>query len=102
MTWLYAKTTNGIEKKALVKVIPQPKHVTLSSEKLTLKAGATINLKATVNPVNANQSVTWRTGNPKVAVIDKNGKIIAKAKGSTYAYAKTINGKETKCLLIVK
>lgn len=102
MTWLYAKTTNGIEKKALVKVIPQPKHVTLSSEKLTLKAGATISLKATVNPVNANQSVTWRTGNPKVAVIDKNGKIIAKAKGSTYAYAKTINGKETKCLLIVK
>lgn len=101
-TWIYATTVNGLQAKAFIKVLPKPTDVILNYNKKIVTVGRTTQFKASVYPVKANQAVTWRTGNPKVAVIDKNGKIIAKAKGSTYAYAKTINGKETKCLLIVK
>ncbi len=57
--------------------------------------------KAIVNPSNASQAVTWRTGNSKVATVDKNGKVTAKSVGNTWLYAKTSNGKEVRVLISV-
>ena len=36
------------------------------------------------SPSDASRSVTWRTGNSKVANIDKNGKVTAVNAGNTY------------------
>lgn len=102
LTWLYAKTVNGKEAKALIKVIPQPTGVTLSTDKKTLKKGTSYTFKATVNPMNANQAVTWKTGTPSIASVDKNGKVTAKSEGLTWLYATTVNGKEIKCLIKVE
>ena len=101
MTWVYAKAINGKETRSLVKVIPQPRSVRINCTSKTMKQGTRYTFKATVNPTGANQAVTWRTGNTKIATVDKNGRVTAKATGSTYLYAKTINGKETRVLIKV-
>lgn len=102
LTWLYAKTTDGKEARALIKVIPQPAGVKLDADKKTLKKGTSYTFKATVTPTNANQAVTWRTGTPSIATVDKNGKVTAKSEGLTWLYATTLNGKEIKCLIKVE
>ncbi len=99
--YIYAKTINGKEIRATVKVIPQPISVKLNNTKKVMKKGTAYTFKATVNPSNANQAITWRIGNNKIATVDKNGKVIAKSEGLTWLYAKTINGKEIKCLIKV-
>jgi len=98
---IYAQTVNGKEIKAAVKVIPQPKAVKLNSEKQEIKQGATYTFKATVNPTNANQAVTWRIGNTKIAKVDKSGKVTALSEGLTWLYAKTVNGLEVRALVKV-
>ena len=98
---IYAKTINGKQVKATVKVIPQPKSVKLNTEKRVMRRGTTYKFKATVNPTNANQAVTWRTGNSKIATVDKNGKVTARSAGLTWLYAKTVNGKEIRALIKV-
>jgi len=100
-TWLYAKTSNGLEAKVLIKVIPAATSVKINYTSKSIKKGSTYTFKATVNPSKASQAVTWRTGNSKVATVDKNGKVTAKGVGSTWLYAKTWNGKEAKCLIRV-
>ena len=100
-TYVYAKTSNGLEAKALVKVLPAATKVTLNYSDKSLTLHDKYQLKATVNPSGASQSVTWRTGNSKVATVDKNGNVTAVGTGSTYVYAKTWNNKEAKCLIKV-
>ena len=99
--YIYAKTINGKEIRATVKVIPQPKSVKINTEKQILKIGRSCTLKATVNPTNANQAVTWRIGNSKIATVDKNGRVTGKSEGLTWLYAKTVNGIETRSLIKV-
>ncbi|NBJ65225.1 hypothetical protein D5266_08555 [bacterium c-19] len=101
MTWVYAKAINGKETRSLVKVIPQPRSVRINCTSKTMKKGTRYTFKATVNPTGANQAVTWRTGNTRIATVDQNGRVTAKATGSTYLYAKAINGKETRILIKV-
>lgn len=50
--------------------------ITLNKTKVGLTKGKTVTLKATVTPDNAaNQAVTWKSSNPKVATVDSNGKV---------------------------
>lgn len=100
-TWLYARTSNGLETKALIKVIPAANSVKITNTVKTLKKGRTHVFKAIVNPTKASQNVTWRTGNSKVATVDKNGRVTARGIGNTWLYARTINGKEAKTLINV-
>lgn len=96
-----AKTINGKQVTATVKVIPQPQSVKLNTAKRVMRRGTTYKFKATVNPTNANQAVTWRTGNSKIATVDKNGKVTARSTGLTWLYARTVNGKEIRALIKV-
>lgn len=99
--YVYAKTINGKEARATVKVIPQPTGVKLNISSKTLTERKATQLRAIVYPSNANQAVTWRSSNSKVASVNKNGRVVANAPGTAYIYAKAINGKETKTVIKV-
>jgi uncharacterized protein YjdB len=77
--------------------------VKLNRKSLTLTAGASYTLKATVSPANAsNRTVTWHTGNKKTTSVSKNGKVKALSPGTTLIKVKTKNGKTASCKLTVK
>lgn len=75
------KTTDG-EKTATCKVTVTAPGITLNKETLTLKAGASETLKATVTGV-ADKTVTWSSDKPTIATVDvTTGKVTAKAGGT--------------------
>ena len=70
---------------------PEPTSIVLSQEKVTLNAGSTVLLKATVLPENAtDKTVTWTTSNAQVATVS-NGLVTAVAKGECDIIAKCKN-----------
>lgn len=76
--------------------------VTLNKTSLSLEKGKTYTLKATVKPSDAqNATVSWSSSKTSVATVDKNGKVTAKAAGSTTITAKTANGKTATCKVTV-
>ena len=75
--------------------------VKLSKTSVTIGKGKSVTVKATINPSNATtKTVTWSTSNKKIATV-KNGKITAKAVGTTYITAKC-GGKTAKVKVTVK
>ncbi len=77
--------------------------VTLSASKKTLKAGYSFTLEASVTPSNASdKSITWKSFNTSVAVVDQNGLVTAKAAGTAAIMATTSNGKLAYCTVTVK
>ncbi|MBR2066697.1 MAG: Ig-like domain-containing protein [Solobacterium sp.] len=99
-------TTNDGKKKATCKVtVTQPvTGVSLNKTSASLNIGATLALSATVKPTNANnKNVTWASSNTKVATVDANGKVSAKAKGSATITVTTKDGsKKATCKITVK
>ena len=67
--------------------------VTLSHSELTVDRNATAQLTAAVEPANAtNQKVTWRSGAPAVAQVDRNGLVTGIAEGTALITATTDDG----------
>ena len=84
-----------------VKVTIPVTSVKLSKTSVTIGKGKSVTVKATINPSNATtKTVTWSTSNKKIATV-KNGKITAKAVGTTYITAKC-GGKTAKVKVTVK
>ncbi len=70
--------------------------VTLDKTSLTLEAGQTAQLTATVQPGNAdNQAVTWSSSDNNVVSVDATGKITANAKGTATITVTTADGGKT-------
>ena len=66
--------------------------VELNKATIALEKGKTYTLKETIAPSTAkNKAVTWKSSNTKVATV-KNGKVTAKAKGTTTITATTKDG----------
>ena len=78
--------------------------VKMNKTSLSLEKGTTSTLTATVSPSNAsNKKVTWTSSNTKVATVDKNGKVTAKAAGTATITVKTADGNKTAtCKITVK
>ena len=73
-----------------------PTGVTLDRTAIILDINETITLIATVLPENAtNQNVTWQSTNTSAATIDANGRVTARAEGSTTIIATTEVGGRT-------
>lgn len=88
----------------LWKQLPTVTKVTLNKTSLTLNPGKSekFTLKATVSPKNAtNRKVTWKLSNKKKIVTIKNGKIVAKKKG-TVTITAAADGKKATCKVTVK
>lgn len=77
----------------------QKASVKLSKTTLSITAGDSAALKATVT--GKNSKVTWKSGNTSIATVSSTGKIKAKKAGKTTITAKA-NGKTAKCTVTVK
>ena len=100
-----ATTKDGkLTAKITVKVNPiGVSKITLNRTSQTLSKGKTFTLVATVKPANAtNKTLTWTSSNPKVATVDKNGKVTALKNGTTTITCKSANGKKATCTVTVK
>ncbi len=85
------------------KVEVPAKKVKLNKTKLSMNIGESKKLTAKITPENVTDTtIKWKTSNKKVATVDKNGKIIAKKKGTCVITAVTSNGKKAKCKITVK
>lgn len=78
--------------------------VSLDQSNLTLKVGEVHALKANVLPEDAaNKNVIWSSSAPKVAEVDNNGKVTAKAAGTaTITVTTTDGGKTATCSVTVQ
>ena len=82
------------------KIIPVSS-VSLDKTELTLKAGATETLTATVNPDNAtNKKVSWSSSNTSIAKVDSYGKVTAVKEGTATITA-DVEGKKATCTVSV-
>ena len=69
-----------------------PIKLELSKEKVTIAAGSTATISATITPKDAtNQSLTWTSKDEKIATV-KNGVISGLKEGKTTITAETVNG----------
>lgn len=77
--------------------------VTLNKTELTLAAGGSETLTATVAPADAtNQKVTWESDKPEIASVDDNGKVTGVAAGeATITVTTEDGGKTATCRVIV-
>jgi lysophospholipase L1-like esterase len=87
---------------------PTPTPVAVTSVKLsktlaTLKVSQTLQLTATVSPVNAaNKAIKWTTSNYRIATVSSTGKITARTKGLVSITATTVSGaKKAVCKVTV-
>ncbi|MBO6015238.1 MAG: Ig-like domain-containing protein, partial [Lachnospiraceae bacterium] len=87
------------DRTATCEVTVLPTHVTgitLDQNTMTLTAGESAKLTATIVPEDADEkAVTWSILDPAVASVDDDGLVTALAKGSTTITAKTVDGQKT-------
>ena len=81
---------------------PNPEKIKLSKSKATLGAKDKLTLTATLIPLDTQTTLTWTSSNPKVAKVDKNGKITARKKGTATITATADNGVSAKIKVTVK
>lgn len=75
-----------------VTVIQPATGITLDKQKVTLVGAATEQLKATVVPAGADQTVVWKSSNESVATVDQTGKVTSVSKGAATITASTEDG----------
>lgn len=77
--------------------------INLSKKSYTLKPGVSVQLKAKLTPSNStNTSLSWKSSNTKVAVVNASGNVTAVGNGTAYITVSTDNGKTDKCKVEVK
>ncbi len=84
------KKTSGDKKKK--------KTVKLNKKKAAVKVGRSIKLKVK----NTAKKITWSSSRPKIARVNKNGKVTGLKAGRAVIKAKVKNGKTLKCTVIIK
>ena len=77
-------------------------NIRLDKKTLKLKVKNYKTLTAIVSPSGAsNKNLTWKSSNPKVAVVNQNGKVTALKAGKTTVTVRSSNGKTAKCTVTV-
>lgn len=90
-----AKDNVKVFKTVAVKV--SPKTVKVNKTSLSVTAGKTATLTATVSPSDStDKTVKWKSSNIKIATVDSKGKITGKAKGTATITATVKGAKEVK------
>ena len=84
--------TASADATAITEQTVKPTGVKLNkSGTVKLKKGKTLQLKATVAPANATTTLTWKSSNEKVAIVDSKGKVKGLKKGTCYIGVGTDN-----------
>lgn len=74
----------------------------MSASSLTLLAkGRKATLAVTRSPITATEKITWTSSNTKVATVNSKGVVTARGFGTARITARTSNGKQTMCTVIV-
>ncbi len=73
-----------VQKKAVA-----TKSIEVNSQKVTLQVGETFELEAEVTPITSSQGIRYTSVNSKIAIVNRNGLIRAKEKGTTTIKAKS-------------
>ncbi|MBR2698132.1 MAG: Ig-like domain-containing protein [Clostridia bacterium] len=94
------KTHNGLKFRLTVKVVKAPGKVTLSKSKLSLQAGQSAALKATL-PAKTASAIAWSSSNANIASVDAAGNVAALSPGKATITAATFNGKKATCTVTV-
>lgn len=79
--------------------------INLNTDDYVMYSKQYVQLKATVSPDNAtNNNVTWKSSNRNVATVDKNGKVVAKRRGTCTITVSATDGSGVKavCKVTVK
>ncbi len=94
------KTHNGLKFRLTVKVVKAPGKVTLSKSKLSLQAGQSAALTATL-PAKTASAIAWSSSNANIASVDAAGNVAALSPGKATITAATFNGKKATCTVTV-
>ena len=95
-------SSQGKSYSTTVSVVVPVSSVSVSGGAFSLEVGGSTRFKATVSPANAtDKTVTWSSSDAKVATVDANGKVSAKAAGTTTITAK-VGGKSASVKVTVK
>ena len=98
---LQSQTIPKLISTSKLKLTPTSK-LKFKKKSITIKKGKSIKLKYTRKPVNAQDTLSWKSSKPKVVKILKNGKVKGIKKGKSVITLKTNTGKKTKVKIIVK
>ena len=90
------RTENGKKARITVKVIDAKSVSITNGSSATMKVGQTLQLGATVNPVQVASKLTWSSSSKKIATVSKTGLVTALKKGTVTITVKTGNGKKAK------
>ena len=83
-----------------VTVLAAPKKIKLSEAAVAVNAGETHQLNVTL-PKKTASAITYSSSDTAVATVDNAGKVTAVAKGTAVITARTFNGREAKCGVVV-
>lgn len=105
-TKIVVKSGNGVYSECQVIVTAPPvvpvEKVSVDKSEITLKAGKSMQIRASVSPSNAmDKSLKYTIGNPKVAKVSSSGNVTAKRAGRTKLTITSANGKKTVCIVNV-
>lgn len=78
-------------------VIPDPASITLDVYEKSIGAGKYFTLKATVEPAEADQKITWTSSNPEIAKVNSKGRVTGVSLGTATITATTVNGISAEC-----
>ena len=90
-----------MQSRTIPKLTPTSK-LKFKKKSITIKKGKSIKLKYTRKPVNAQDTLSWKSSKPKVVKILKNGKVKGIKKGKFVITLKTSTGKKAKITIKVK
>lgn len=103
--YVYAKSTDGNDITATVKVTVKPvvpaNSVRISSGKLTLLPGQSSTLKYKLKPSNSTDTIEWISSDPAVATVSQDGVVTARGQGNCQIYCISSSGGEGVCELNV-
>lgn len=100
-TTVAVTTTNGKSTLCTINVITVPKTIRLNKTELSLRPDETYTFTKSVSPTNATATYKWSSSDTSVATVDQNGKVTAKALGTTVISLKADNGVTGECILTV-
>ena len=100
-TTIKAVTASGQKAKFIIRVKAAPEKVTLNIKGKRLTAGDQFQLKAKV-PKGSFYDIKWKSSDPKIAKVSKDGLVTAKRPGTVRIWAKSYNGVKAKCKIVVR
>ena len=94
---MFIRLTNSMHESTTQTSVPV-ESIAIRESDVELTVGASLQLTSMIAPETAsNKTVTWISGDPTIATVDRNGNVTAVTAGNVYIYAYSHNGLEAFC-----